>query len=37
MGDRVHEPNEVLHVLLKSPTKATIADPDASGGIFNDD
>jgi hypothetical protein len=35
--DRVKEPNEVFYVLLSNPHNATIADPNASGGILNDD
>jgi hypothetical protein len=36
-GDRIKEPNEVFFVLLHNPVGATIADPNATGGILNDD
>jgi hypothetical protein len=36
-GDKVKEGNEVMFVLLSSPVRATLADPNASGGILNDD
>ena len=36
-GDHLKEPNEVFFVLLSNPHNATIADPNASGGILNDD
>jgi hypothetical protein len=36
-GDRVKEPNEVMFVLLHNPSGATIADPNGTGGILNDD
>jgi hypothetical protein len=36
-GDRAKEPNEAFAVLLRTPHNATIADPSAVGGIFNDD
>jgi hypothetical protein len=36
-GDKVKEPNEVFFVLLFTPVHATITDPNASGGILNDD
>jgi hypothetical protein len=36
-GDRVREPNETFFVLLNNPVNATIADPNGSGGIINND
>ncbi len=36
-GDRTKEPSEVFFVLLNQPHNATISDPNASGGIINDD
>jgi hypothetical protein len=36
-GDGVKEPNEVFYMLLSNPHNATTADPNASGGILNDD
>jgi len=36
-GDRTKEASEVFFVLLNQPHNATIADPNASGGIINDD
>jgi phospholipase C len=36
-GDKIKEPNEVFFVLLHSPVGATIADPNGTGGILNDD
>lgn len=36
-GDTIREPNETFFVLLNNPVNSTIADPNASGGIINDD
>ncbi len=36
-GDKTKEPSEVFFVLLNQPHNAIIADPNASGGIINDD
>ncbi len=36
-GDKTKEASEVFFVLLNQPHNATIADPNASGGIINDD
>jgi hypothetical protein len=36
-GDTLDEPNRVFYVLLSGATNATIADPNASGGIVDND
>lgn len=37
VGDLIDEPNETYHLLLSSPTEATIADGDGLGKILDDD